>query len=172
MELPPVTNQQGLCAGLFGFGGDAVQGGGAGQGCLVDDDELPCLERGALHEVVLPPLRRVLRDDPQIVGEDLRGDRGRCEADDGTGAVFLLPCAAERVHGGGLACAGGADQHIKSAARDGDRREGCGLILAEHPAPWVGAAGDLLDRLQPHHRPGESVGAAKEPVFGGQQGFR
>jgi hypothetical protein len=74
LQLGVVADQQHLRAGL-GEVGDAVQGQGAGQGGFVDDDELARLERGAVDEVVLPPLRRVLRRDPEIVGEDLRGDR-------------------------------------------------------------------------------------------------
>ena len=70
-----VADQQQLRARVLGEVGDAVQGQGAGEGGFVDDDELARFEGGAVDEVVLPPLRRVLGRDSEVVGEDLCGDR-------------------------------------------------------------------------------------------------
>ena len=75
LQLGVVADQQHLRARVLGEVGDAVQRQGAGEGGFVDDDELTRLEGGAVEEVVLPPLRRVLGRDPEIVGEDLGGDR-------------------------------------------------------------------------------------------------
>ena len=47
----------------------------AGQGGFVNDDQLPGGEGVPFGEVVLPPHRGVLGGDPEIVGEDLSGNR-------------------------------------------------------------------------------------------------
>src|SRR5699024_5542811 len=61
LELAPVSDQQSLRAGLLDLARDPIQRRGASEGGFIDDDELTRLERGAVHEMVLPPLRRVLR---------------------------------------------------------------------------------------------------------------
>jgi hypothetical protein len=66
--------------------------------------------------VVLPPLRRVLRPDAEVIGEDLRGDRGRREPDDAAAPVLALPRGAQRAHRRRLPGAGRADQHIDCPA--------------------------------------------------------
>lgn len=91
LELRVVPDQQHLRPGFGGKGGDAVEGEGAGHRRLIDDDELSLAERlpGAL--VNLPPLRRVLRGDPEVIGEDLRRDGGRGEADHAAAPVLPRP---------------------------------------------------------------------------------
>lgn len=73
-----------------------------GKARFVNDHELSSRERGAVGEVVVPPLRSVLCSDTEIFSENFCGDSGRREADNRTGSVFVFPCTAERVHRGGL----------------------------------------------------------------------
>ena len=40
LELRLVAHEQHFRAGLFGEAGDAIEGAGAGQGCLIEDHEL------------------------------------------------------------------------------------------------------------------------------------
>ena len=60
-----------------------------------------------------------------------------------------FPCAfvhavLQRVHGGGLACAGRADEEVDLAAGHGDPRERLGLLAAEQ----VFLAGDPLEDVE------------------------
>ena len=125
---------------------------------FVDDDELPRLEGGVVAEVVVPPFRGVLGGDPEIVGQDLGGDRGGGETDDGTGLVFGCPGAAQRVYGGGLARPRGAGQDVEHTPGCGDAGQGVGLAVAEYPPIRVRSTGGLLDCRQRHRWPGEVVG--------------
>ncbi len=75
LQLRGVTDQQHLRPRLLRSLRDPVQGEGAGEGGFVDNDELPGLEGGAGVLVGGPPLRRVLRGNPQVIGQHLRRHR-------------------------------------------------------------------------------------------------
>ncbi len=51
LEPRPVTDQEDFRAGFFCHGGDAVEGAGAGQRCLVEDYELSLLEGATLMKM-------------------------------------------------------------------------------------------------------------------------
>ena len=99
---------------------------------------------------------------------ELTDDGGRGEPDDGACAVLGLPCSAERVHGGGLARSSGADEHIEDAAGDGDRRQGCGLVVAEHESATVRPAGDTLELGEVERGSGQQVGSFEQAIICGQ----
>ena len=112
----------------------------------------------------------VLRGDPQILGQHLRRHRGRGQPHHRPGTMRGLPCPAQRVHRGGLPGPCRPHQHIHDPARDGDRRQGCGLVLAEHPTLGIGAAGDGLDNSEVDARASRRAGPLQEAVFGGEEG--
>ena len=94
LQLRPVTHQQDLRPHLNRVLRDAIQRESAGERGFIHDHELTLTERRAGVLVVLPPLRGVLRPDTEIVGEDLRGDRGRCETDDAAVPKMTFPRGA------------------------------------------------------------------------------
>ena len=68
LELRAVADQQYLRAFFGCEAGDSVKGERARERGFVHDDELPGVERGAGGPVGLPPFRRVLRRDAQVLG--------------------------------------------------------------------------------------------------------
>ena len=72
-ELCPVTDQQHLRSNVLGVGGDRIQCQGSGEGGFVDDDQLAGFEVPVAVSVFVEPLRRVLRGNPKIPSEDIRG---------------------------------------------------------------------------------------------------
>ena len=100
--------------------GDAVEGEGAGEGGLVDDDELVLGEGGSAMAVFVEPLGGVLAIDPQILGQDLGRGGTRGETDHAVPTVLCGPHVLQCPHGGGLAGSSGADQYIELAAVGGD----------------------------------------------------
>ena len=103
----------------------------AGEGCLVDDDELTGAHRRAPLATLVQPLGGVLGGDAEVVGEFACGGSGRCEPDDRATAVLVLPRESQRMHRRRLAGTGRPDQHIERARRGCDRLEGRALILPE-----------------------------------------
>lgn len=91
-----VPDQQHLRPGLRRQGGDAVKGERARQRCLVDDDELTLAERLAGAVVSVEPLGRVLGLDAEVIGQDLRGDRGRRKPDHAATSVLAFPRPPQR----------------------------------------------------------------------------
>ena len=171
LELRVVADQQHLRPSLGREVRDAVQGQGAGEGGFVHDDELASAERVSVDEVVLPPLRGVLGRDSQIIGEDLRRDRGRREPDHAAGAMLVLPRPPQRGHGRSLPRPSRANEDIDDAPGHGDLRQRGSLVVAESVSLSVRARGDPLDHRERHGRPGGRAGAVNEAVFGRQQSF-
>jgi hypothetical protein len=112
-----------------------------GEGGFVDDDELARPKVLAVDEVVLPPLRRVLCCDAEVVGEQLRGHRGRCQPDHGPLAVLLLPRPTQRGHRRRLPGARRADEHGQPIAV----REVAAASARDERRPF-GAVRGLRDR--------------------------
>ena len=170
LELGIVTDQQHLRPRLLSCLRDPVQGEGAGEGGFVDDDELPGLEGGAGVLVGGPPLRRVLRGDPQILGQHLRRHRRRRQPHHRPSTMRGLPCPAQGVHRGRLPGSRRPHQHIHHPARDGNRRQSCRLVGTEHPPLGIGLARDGLDGGEVDARAGGGAGPLQEAAFCGEEG--
>ena len=84
--------------------------------------------------VLVEPLRRVVAGDAEVVGQGLRGGRGRRQPDDAPLPVLGDPRRAQRAHRGGLAGAGRSDEQVDLATRRGDALERCALLRAESAA--------------------------------------
>ncbi len=162
-QLGRVTDEQHLRPRDSSGLGDAVQGVGAGQGDLIEDDQLPRPQRHRAGLVVVEPLGTGLRRHIELGAQDLGCRSGGCEPDDGSLAVEVLPGVAEGAHGGGLARPCRTDQDIQHPPRPRHRSDRRGLVSPQPSSePGHSERGD-----------GRTCGGAPEVeqlVLGGQQG--
>ena len=164
-ELRPIAHEQHFRADLLGVAGDGVERERATERGFVDDDELPAREVPFPEAMLMQPLRRVLRTDLQIPGEDVGGSGRGCEPGHRALPVASLPGAAQGTHRRGLPGPCGADEDVEDAAGDADLRDRLLLIHRQGVPVAVLRSGGVLNPCQRHGRRRSIIRRGKEPVF-------
>jgi hypothetical protein len=159
--LRPVTHQQHLRTHLGCVLGDAIQGERAGEEASSTITSCPygtsrrCSGGLATTSPCSP-------SDAEVIGEDLRGDRGRGEADDAAAPVLApTPCAA-RASPLSSQRRPGRPAHRLPGLRP-RRRERCGLVGGEESAVAVGRR--VTFSITSTARCGHGAGALEESIF-------
>ena len=137
LELRTVADQQHLRAFFGCEAGDSVKGERARERGFVHDDELPGVERGAGGPVGLPPFRRVLRRDAQVLGRTWAAP-----ADSARPTTEPAPCSRSQA-----------------------RRRAFIAVVFPAPAGPTRTPGDAFHRLQADCRARGFVTALQESVL-------
>ena len=142
-QLGGVTEEPDDGAAFACVAHEPVEPAGSGHPCFVDEDQVSGLQREprilecAVGGVGVLELVQVLRAAAELGGEDLGGcGRGRQRYD---AAARRTPCLGDCLHGGGLACAGGADAD--------DEAPGVGCE-PEHQRPLAIVQGQVVALLE------------------------
>ena len=153
-ELVGVPDGEDLGAGRVGLGDDLVQGDGGGHGCLINDDEVTCLQARLLHGGVLDALQRGIdrRPDPpvgQVCGGGVDDSEGVADVRHTAALVEPLPCLTQKADVA-VALGGGAAQREPHGDVVGRRSQGLSEDLGgrrgggqggDRPGPVLGLPG-------------------------------